>query len=109
MLLPLAAIAAAGCGMLVSAGRLESLGLLEAARRRARSGGLVAAAGSVTTAGAALLLPGSWLPRAAVAALALSAGFAALLAGASGKPRPTVWAAVALLLGAVVVARVVVR
>ena len=74
MLLPLAAIAAAGCGLLVSAGRLESLGLLEAARRRARTGGWVAAAGSLTTAGAALLLPGSWLPRAAAAALALGAG-----------------------------------
>ena len=93
MFLPFAAVVAAGCGLLFSAGRLESVGELEAARRRARAGGFVAAAGSLTAAAAALASP-------AVVALTLGAGLAGLLAGASGKPRPTVWLAAALLLAA---------
>jgi hypothetical protein len=53
-----------------------------------------------------MLLPGS---RGAVALLALAAGFATLLAGLAGKPRPTGWAALALLLAGLVVALASVR
>ncbi len=85
---------------------MEAEGRLEEARRRARQGGFLAAVGSLLAAvGSAALPTRSGL----VAALMLASGFAALLAGLSGKPRPTGWAALALLVVGVVVALFAVR
>ncbi|HZN53939.1 MAG TPA: hypothetical protein VFB67_01335 [Candidatus Polarisedimenticolaceae bacterium] len=106
----LLAVLAAGCAMLVRAGRLQAAGRIDDARRRARAGGFVAAAGSLLAAIGALALPaGTAAGRASVAAMMLGSGGAALLAGASGKPRPTVWSALALLLAGLVVAAGLVR
>jgi hypothetical protein len=101
---------AMGCGLVVRAGRLEAAGRLVEARRGARQGGVLAALGSlVGAAGAAALASDSGASRGLVAGLVLASGFAALLAGLSGKPRPTGWGAVALLAAAVVVALFAVR
>jgi hypothetical protein len=97
---------AMGCGMVVNAGRMEAEGRLEEARRRARQGGFLAVLGSIFAAASAAALPAG---RGPVAALLGASGFAALLAGLSGKPRPTGWAALALVAAAVVVALVAVR
>ena len=99
--LPRLLFLAMGCGMILRAGRLEAEGRLVEARRGARHGGFLAALGSLVAAAGA--------PRALVAALLLASGFAALLAGLSGKPRPTGWAALALLVAGVVVALYAVR
>ena len=48
-------------------------------------------------------------PTLSLAGLLLASGFAALLAGVSGKPRPTGWAAAGLLALAVIVALSAVR
>jgi hypothetical protein len=104
--LPRVLFLAMGCGMVVSAGRMEAEGRLEAARRRARQGGFLAALGSLLAAVGAAALPAQ---GGVVAALMLASGFAALLAGLSGKPRPTGWAALALLLAGIVVALYAVR
>jgi len=99
-----------GCGMVLRAGRLEAEGRLVEARRGARQGGFLAALGSLLAAvGAAALPVAGGASRGLAAALLLSSGFAALLAGLSGKPRPTGWAALALLVGGIVVALVAVR
>lgn len=97
---------AMGCGMVVSAGRMEAEGRLEEAKRRVRQGGFLGAAGSLLAAVGAAALP---TRSGVVAVLMLAAGFAALLAGLSGKPRPTGWAALALLVAGVVVALFAVR
>lgn len=101
---------AMGCGMLLRAGRLEAGGRLEEARRAGRHGGFVAALGSlVAAAGAGMMPEAGGSARGVVAALFLAAGAAGLLAGLSGKPRPTGWAAIALLVAGVVVALYAVR
>jgi hypothetical protein len=99
-----------GCGMVVQAGRLEAEGRLVEAKRVARNGGFLAALGSLVAAVGAAALPASaGVSRGIVAGLMLAAGFAALLAGLSGKPRPTGWAAAALLAAGAVVAVASVR
>jgi hypothetical protein len=95
------AFLALGCGLLLRAGRLEAAGQLIEARRVARQGGFLGALGSLVAAAGA--------PQLAPAMLLLASGFAALLAGLSGKPRPTGWAAVALLITGAVVALFAVR
>jgi len=101
---------ALGCGMLLRAGRLEAAGQLEEARRAGRHGGFLAALGSlVAAAGAATMPVAAGSARGIVAALFLAAGTAGLLAGLSGKPRPTGWAAMALVVVGVVVAVYAVR
>ena len=98
VLLTGAALTAEGCRRVLAAGSAEARGDLPGARRGSRSGGMLAAAASPLWATASGLLaprgptPG-WL--AASAGLALAAGFLALLAGLSGKPRPTGWFAAA--------------
>ena len=101
---------AMGCGMILGAGRLEAEGKLVEAKRRARQGGFLAALGSLLAAAGAAGLPADGAaPRGLVAGLVLASGFTALLAGLSGKPRPTGWAALALLVAGVVVALWLVR
>ena len=101
---------AMGCGLILRAGRLEAAGQLEDARRGARNGGFLAALGSlVAAAGAAALPAEAGSSRGLAAALFLASGASALLAGLSGKPRPTGWAATALLTAGVVVALYAVR
>lgn len=96
--------------MVLRAGRLEAEGRLEEARRGARTGGFLAASGSLLAAAGAIDLPGGGSKARLLAAAALLAsGGAALLAGLSGKPRPTGWAAAGLLVAGVVVALVLVR
>lgn len=108
--LPQLLILATGCGMVVRAGRLEADGHLVEARRGARLGGFLAAIGSLAAAAGAAVLPASaGAARGAAAGLMLAAGFAALLAGLSGKPRPTGWAAVGFLGAGIVVALLAVR
>jgi hypothetical protein len=92
---------AMGSGMILRAGRLEANGSLVEARRAARNGGFLAALGALAAA--------AGIARGVVAGLMLASGFAALLAGLSGKPRPTGWAVMALLLAGVVVAIASVR
>jgi hypothetical protein len=108
--LPRLLFLAMGCGMVLRAGRLEAEGRLFEARRGARSGGFLAALGSLLAAvGAAGLPSEGGAVRGVVAGLMLASGFAALLAGLSGKPRPTGWAALLLLVGGIVVALFAVR
>lgn len=98
-------VLAMGVGMVIRAGRLEAGGSLVEAKRSARNGGWLAALGSlVAAAGAGFLPAASGHTRLAVAGLMLGAGLASLLAGLSGKPRPTGWAALALFAAGVVVA-----
>ena len=92
---------ALGCGLLLRAGRLEAEGRLVEARRVGRQGGFLGAIGSLLAAAGA--------GRPAPAVLLLASGFAALLAGLSGKPRPTGWAAFALLVTGAVVGLLAVR
>jgi hypothetical protein len=92
---------AMGCGLVLRAGRSEAAGRLVEARRSARQGGFLAALGSLVAAAGA--------PRALAAGLLLASGFAALLAGLSGKPRPTGWAVIALLVAGTVVGLLAVR
>ena len=108
--LPRVLFLALGCGMIVRAGRIEAEGRLVEARRGARLGGFLAALGSLLAAAGAVELPAErGAARGVVAALMLASGFAALLAGLSGKPRPTGWAALLLLVAALVVALSAVR
>jgi hypothetical protein len=101
---------AMGCGMVLRAGRLEAAGHLVESRRGARQGGFLSALGALLGAASAFALPASaGNARGIAAALLLASGFAALLAGLAGKPRPTGWAALALLIGGVVVAFLAVR
>jgi hypothetical protein len=88
----------------VAAGRLVDAG------RAARSGGWLAALGALVAAASAVALPdAARTARLGVAGAMLGSGFAALLAGLAGKPRPTGWVALALLLTGTVVAVVAVR
>jgi hypothetical protein len=83
--LPRILFLAMGCGMLLRAGRLEADGRLVEARRGARSGGFVAAIGSLLAAAGALGLPAEHgVTRGIVVVLMLASGFTALLAGLSG-------------------------
>lgn len=108
--LPCVLFLAMGCGMVLRAGRLEAEGRLKEARRVARHGGFLAALGSLLAAAGAAGLPAeSGAGRGVAAVLMLASGFAALLAGLAGKPRPTGWAALALLAGGLVVALLAVR
>jgi hypothetical protein len=108
--LPRIVFLAMGCGMVVRAGRLEAEGRLFEARRGARHGGILAALGSLLAAAGAAGLPAkAGAAPGLVAVLMLASGFAALLAGLSGKPRPTGWAALAFLVSGIVVALVAVR
>ena len=108
--LPSLLFLAMGCGMVLRAGRLEAEGRLFEARRGARHGGFLGALGSLlAAAGAAGLPKGGHASPGVVAALMLGSGFAALLAGLSGKPRPTGWAALAMLVTGIVVALLAVR
>jgi hypothetical protein len=92
-----------GCVGLLRAGLLEARGLLEGARTASRSAGFVTIAAGATAAVAALVPPGPPFPsRLAVPALALAAGWIALLAGLAGKPRPSGNAAAALVAGALI-------
>jgi hypothetical protein len=101
---------AMGCGLVLRAGRLEAAGELEQSRRGARSGGFLAALGAlVAAAGAASLETASGPERGIAAVCFLASGGAALLAGLSGKPRPTGWVAAALAAAGVVVAALGVR
>jgi hypothetical protein len=95
------AFLAVGCGLLLRAGRSEAAGHLVEARRVARQGGFLGAIGSLVGAASA--------SGAVAACLLLASGFAALLAGLSGKPRPTGWAAFALLVAGAVVGLLAVR
>ncbi len=99
----LCAATAAGCVRILRAGRLEGAGLLPQARRRARSGGFLAAGGAlaatVSWLGRELLVPRDAPPATAVILLlGMLSGLVALLAGLSGKPRPSGWFAAALCL-----------
>ena len=107
--LPLLILHATGCAMVLRAGRIEAGGGLVAARAGARRGGFLAAVGALASAAGAAALPGAAPARLLAAGLMLASGLAALLAGLSGKPRPTGWAAAALLLAGAVVAVVPVR
>jgi hypothetical protein len=101
---------AMGCGLVLRAGRLEAAGSLLEARRSARQGGFLAALGALFGAASVFALPeGARHEREIAAGLLLASGFAALLAGLSGKPRPTGFAAAALLAAAIVVALAAVR
>ena len=104
--LPRLLFLAMGCGLILRAGRLEAEGRLVEARRGARQGGFLAALGALFGAASAFALPAR---QGAVAGILLASGFAALLAGLSGKPRPTGWAALGLLIAGVVVALYAVR
>jgi hypothetical protein len=107
---PYLLLLAMGSGMVLRAGRLEADGRLVEAKRVARSGGFLAALGSLAAAAGAGVLPATaGAARGAVAGLMLGAGFASLLAGLSGKPRPAGWAAFVLLFAGAVVAIASVR
>ena len=81
-----AIVAATGFLLILLAGRREARGDLGAARRLVRLGGWPALAGALSLA----LLSGGASPRAIYCALLFSfSGCAGLLAGLSGKPRPT--------------------
>jgi hypothetical protein len=106
--------AVVGCARILLAGRLESRGRLERARAVARRGGFVMAGASLATVASwpalAATLPHPLrraffvdselaLPVAAAGMLVtVLAGFVGLLAGLTGKPRPSGWLAAALLL-----------
>jgi hypothetical protein len=99
------AISTSGCYLIWRAGRLESRGRRRIARRLGRLAG-----GAILTGVAVLvaLIAGSAAPASGSAASSLAAGillgatgFAAVLAGLSGKPRPGGQVAVLLYLAAV--------
>jgi hypothetical protein len=105
-----------GCARILLAGRLEARGELERAARAARRGGFLMAGSTLSTVASwpalAATLPDalqeaffvtSNLPLPAAAAgmlLTVLSGFVGLLAGLSGKPRPTgAFAALLLVAG----------
>lgn len=101
----------AGGALLLRAGAVEKRGLLEAARRIARRGGMAMGGGALLELGAGVVLslsigrgPAVWPLAATALVAAAGAGFAGLLAGLAGKPRPTGALAVILLLVAAVLA-----
>ena len=111
-----AAVTTIACAFLLQAGSLERRGLVPGARALARRAGLWMAAGTLLEVPAAALLllglpaagreslsggdPAATALAAAAVAAALGAGVAGLLAGLSGKPRPSGGFAAALLVGA---------
>jgi hypothetical protein len=111
-----AAVATIACALLLQAGSLERRGLVPGARALARRAGLWMAAGTLLEVPAAALLllglpaaeresllggdPAATALAAAAAAAALGAGATGLLAGLSGKPRPSGGFAAALLAAA---------
>jgi hypothetical protein len=100
----LAAFLVTGTGVLglVLAGRREAAGRLLEARLAARRSGFVAGAGSVAVG---MLAFGLTIPvdvRFAVVALMLGCGATSLLAGLSGKPRPSAAFAVVLFVAAAI-------
>jgi hypothetical protein len=112
-----AAIAAIGCALLLRSGGLERRGLVAGSRALARRAGLWMGAGTLLEVPAAALLLLGMAPAArrallggdpvaaALGAVAVTAslgsGFAGLLAGLSGKPRPAGGFAAGLLVAAV--------
>ena len=101
----LAAPATVGCCLMLRAGALESRGQLSRARRRARLAGLTLFAGTLLQAGAGTLVRIRSLDDSAVwlsgTGLLIAAGVAGLLAGLSGKPRPSGYLAVLLYVAGV--------
>jgi len=103
----LAALPTAGCCLILLAGRRERLGRLDEARTLARSGGFVMLAGELILAAACAVVPSirpAPLPVLAGTVLAFAvAGLVGLLAGLSGKPRPSGHVAATLHLAGLVV------
>ena len=109
--LSFALMTAWGCTLLLVAGHDEARGRLHRAARRARTGGLVSAIGTLgqvvvgiaalvsITAGANALVPALLVTTSLL--FGFGAGSAGLLAGLSGKPRPSGGAAAVLLVLAV--------
>ncbi len=93
-----------GCYLVIMAGHAERAGNLQKARHDVRRGGFFMAAGAVTqtlSEVVSLVIAGWSSPLAftlsASATTTLAAGCAGLLAGLSGKPRPTGYLAAALV------------
>jgi hypothetical protein len=90
-----AAVAAGGLARLLAAGSQQRRGRLDRSRRMARGGGRALAAGALVQAATGVAAVAAWgrvsespaLWAVAVVAC-LAAGWAGLLAGLSGKPRP---------------------
>jgi len=83
-----------GCWLVLCAGRLESRGRLNRARRQVRAGAIAMGWGTAAQALAAVAFalvapPGRRVAPLAAAILLGAAGFVGLLAGLSGKPRPS--------------------
>jgi hypothetical protein len=102
-------LSAPGAFLVLAAGRAEHSGDLATARREVRRGGFLMAGGAVVEIGAilsTLWLSGFTRDGALLLWASLStagaAGFAGLLAGLAGKPRPTGYLAAALLMISVV-------
>jgi len=90
------AVVTTGCLLLLHAGRLERLGHLHPARRQTRRGGLLTCAGLLGLITLVLTMPSAGYslsrPTLLTGTLLLAgSALAALLAGLSGKPRPTGW------------------
>ena len=102
-IVPAFSVTGAGVAGLVRAGRLEAAGRLADARAAARGSGFVTALGSAGTAALAIHLDVSAGARFAAMSLVLGCGGTSLLAGLSGKPRPSATAAVVMLLAAAIV------
>ena len=99
-----------GAFLVLAAGRAEHAGDLERARRVARRGGLLMIGGAVVAiAAGGWTLWGAGLQQVNASLLwagpvtAAAAGFAGLLAGLAGKPRPTGYLAAALLATSMVI------
>jgi len=99
-----------GAFLVLAAGRAEHAGDLERARRVARRGGFLMIGGAVVAiAAGGWTLLGAGLQQVnatllwAGPVMAAAAGFAGLLAGLAGKPRPTGYLAAALLATSMVI------
>ncbi len=99
-----------GALLILAAGRAEHAGDLERARRVARWGGFLMIGGAVVAiAAGGLTLLDAGIQRVHASLLwagpvtAAAAGFAGLLAGLAGKPRPTGYLAAALLATSMVI------
>jgi len=94
---------ASGCWLAIAAGRAERRGELGAARREVRLAGFVTASGagiqalsSLASLFAAGLASPAGLPLGTSLVTIAAAGFAGLLGGLSGKPRPAGYVSSAL-------------
>jgi hypothetical protein len=95
-----AIVAATGFLLILLAGRREARGDLQAARRLVRLGGWPAFSGALSLA----LLAGLADPLAIAGAMTFAvSGCAGLLAGLSGKPRPTGQFAAALFIAGLLI------